>query len=1229
MYTSITVGIITRNRAISLKRLLLSLKAQSIRPDEVLIVDNASNDNTKVVIKSFIHDMPIRYVFEKRIGIPFARNRALKEAKGEFLAFIDDDCEASVTWVENILKAQKQYPKIVAIQGKTISLPINKLIPRIVQGLHNAWILKAKKGNKLVICDSKNLILNAKLLKKHRIKFDSDFSRGSDVDLAKQIIKKKLSIIYYPKIVNFHYERQTLISFVKQIHLQGRSHYNHIYKWSEAYFNEFKSSTYYSDLKKQVPKSFLEQQFIPLLLELHKLRFSEGWDFQKKSKVINSNIMQRIKAKNLTVAIPTKDRSTLLKECLKSLVLQSVYPKEVLVIDNGSKDNTKQIVERFNGILPIKYVLENKIGTPYARNRAIKEAKGEIIALIDDDCEAAPDWTANILKAHKLNPKAAAIQGGCELMNKSLIGLVSHRSMVSWFEGNRYSENKISILDTMNSSFKKKYIKNLIRFDSSFRNYSRGEDTDYAYQMLANNQEIIYNPLIKVFYNSRPNMLSFLSQQYRTGKSRARLNFKWSTIFNRKILPTNFQTNINPLRFYWDLLHPLLFYLRRRIYLLGYYFEMLQLLNKNLDSKVDQITIKAPKSISKLTKISVVVWMKKLSYERLDQILSQLNKQTINAKEILVLSHEKINMDYVAKRKDSLNAFKVTNVGSIYDFIVKNPDFFIGDVITLLDVNCNISGDWIEKTLYFHNLYYMVGTIHGRINFENGSFFGKYEQYIADIPFYDKDNLRTDIYQCLNVSFKKKFLQGVILKNDYIKGRNILTNLHELLICEFECYYKNSSIYISNIVCTYKQSLINPWQFLVRRYNEKASLYNLNLLRKELLIDYERDRDFLRNKSFVSSLFLVHLVNLKNPFKIAIFLILKIFELTALIFAFLVVKISHSENEIILKKFHSQRVPTVGYLNVAIVTRNRSSLLNNLLKSLCMQTIYPKRIIIIDNDSTDNTSEIIANFKKNLPIHYFKETNIGISHARNRALKIAKDGIIAFVDDDCIVQPNWIETILDAHHSHKDVAAIQGQNISIPGTDAYSFISQFHQHSYIRTISIDLEENKNYLSESYNRNLFLNGLDTKNSSFKLNTLNRLGLTFDTNLERNEDYDLAKKLNTLGEKILYIPSIKAYHRERSNLFSFLGQSFSRGINWISFAQKWDEHREIKLRVLKLEAYRSFVYHTFNNEFSKRNLGLLIVFFFMFNLASDLGLIIGVLRSALKRSYKTAFELNEKL
>jgi glucosyl-dolichyl phosphate glucuronosyltransferase len=102
----------------------------------------------------------------------------------------------------------------------------------------------------------------------------------------------------------------------------------------------------------------------------------------------------------VTVAIPTYNRAELLRQTLAGLARQD-FPRddfEVLVIDNNSRDGTAAVVASFAGERPApRHVLETRQGLDHARNRALAEARGEIIVFGDDDILVESDWISRMV----------------------------------------------------------------------------------------------------------------------------------------------------------------------------------------------------------------------------------------------------------------------------------------------------------------------------------------------------------------------------------------------------------------------------------------------------------------------------------------------------------------------------------------------------------------------------------------------------------------------------------------------------------------------------------------------------------------------------------------------------------------------------------------------------------------------------------------------------------------
>ncbi len=102
-------------------------------------------------------------------------------------------------------------------------------------------------------------------------------------------------------------------------------------------------------------------------------------------------------------------------------------------------------------------------------------------------------------------------------------------------------------------------------------------------------------------------------------------------------------------------------------------------------------------------------------------------------------------------------------------------------------------------------------------------------------------------------------------------------------------------------------------------------------------------------------------------------------------------------------------------ITLAICTYNRAEYLDLCLESITKQTIdnYHFKVLVVDNNSIDNTINIFNKYKKKYSnFRIVKETKIGLSNARNRAIKETDTEWIAYIDDDAILFENYVEIVL-------------------------------------------------------------------------------------------------------------------------------------------------------------------------------------------------------------------------
>ena len=217
-----------------------------------------------------------------------------------------------------------------------------------------------------------------------------------------------------------------------------------------------------------------------------------------------------------SIIICTYNRHDSLKDALDHLLKlcadQQDY--EIIIVDNDSKDNTKELVitytEKFNGKL--KYFFEPKIGIPYARNAGINKAKGEIIVFIDDDSMVQEGWLGNLIKPYADNPKIGAVGGRVidktEIKyqtNEQKVGVLSRKGKpICNFALDTKQIIEVDWITGSNMSFRREALLKTNGFDTGY--VDSFDDLDMSTRIRKFGYIILFNPEAAIIHTLAPRM---------------------------------------------------------------------------------------------------------------------------------------------------------------------------------------------------------------------------------------------------------------------------------------------------------------------------------------------------------------------------------------------------------------------------------------------------------------------------------------------------------------------------------------------------------------------------------------------------------------------------------------------------------------------------------------------------------------------------------------------------
>ena len=215
----------------------------------------------------------------------------------------------------------------------------------------------------------------------------------------------------------------------------------------------------------------------------------------------------------ISVYIPAYNVARFLPRCIESLLSQTLPPAEILVIDDGSTDDSAEIAARYSAITLIRH--ERNRGLAAARNTAFGSARCELVASLDADCIAEPDWLANL--APQMQDREVAGVGGslAEGVQVSLADRWRSAHMpqewgAAWIRNPRF-------LFGCNNLFRKAAVLEVGGYDETMR--TNGEDCDLSRRLLAKGWQLIYDPGARATHLRSDSVRSILDTYWRWWKS--------------------------------------------------------------------------------------------------------------------------------------------------------------------------------------------------------------------------------------------------------------------------------------------------------------------------------------------------------------------------------------------------------------------------------------------------------------------------------------------------------------------------------------------------------------------------------------------------------------------------------------------------------------------------------------------------------------------------------------
>ena len=186
---------------------------------EIILVNNMSTDNTEAECQRFGHDYPdvnFHYFVETSQGLSFARNRGIKESRGETLLFLDDDSYIQQDYLKNLQRQLNDHPEADAFGGKIDPIFESGEAPKWLSKWNYSWVSAIDMGDKVCQFEGKafpigaNMGIRKAMLEKIGV-FNTQLGRskknlmgGEEKDLFERIQQQGGLIYYFPDVIVNH-----------------------------------------------------------------------------------------------------------------------------------------------------------------------------------------------------------------------------------------------------------------------------------------------------------------------------------------------------------------------------------------------------------------------------------------------------------------------------------------------------------------------------------------------------------------------------------------------------------------------------------------------------------------------------------------------------------------------------------------------------------------------------------------------------------------------------------------------------------------------------------------------------------------------------------------------------------------------------------------------------------------------------------------------------------------
>lgn len=235
----------------------------------------------------------------------------------------------------------------------------------------------------------------------------------------------------------------------------------------------------------------------------------------------------------MSVVVPVFNGSRTVSQMVECLLKQRLTPHEIIIVDDGSTDDTLKVLQHFGAQIT---VLSQPNGGPAsARNRGIRVATGDFIAMTDSDCLPDSDWLVSLLAGFD-SPHVGGVGGIVKGVNRKLIS--AYVDAIRLLDPGKSAEGEVKHLVTANACFRRDALIKAGLFDERFRN---AEDIELSRRLYDLGQQLKAVDDAVVLHYHKPTLQIFLKTICNYGEGtyllgRVRPEYEWKGDIRKGLL---------------------------------------------------------------------------------------------------------------------------------------------------------------------------------------------------------------------------------------------------------------------------------------------------------------------------------------------------------------------------------------------------------------------------------------------------------------------------------------------------------------------------------------------------------------------------------------------------------------------------------------------------------------------------------------------------------------------